>query len=176
MKLMHRLRSRVVSSSRVADLAAIERFFDNADLIHESDLFDDNKAEDDPRERVPASILRRRGQQQFRLKLLDRYKGRCAITDCDANAALEAAHILPYSEGGRHTTDNGLLLRADIHTLFDLGLLFVDPKTKEVVLAPVLQDTAYGEELKDVKLNEPYPSEENLKLHQEASWQRWKDA
>ena len=40
---------------------------------------------------------------------------------------LEAAHISPYAEGGKHTLSNGLLLRSDLHTLFDLGYLTVEP-------------------------------------------------
>lgn len=59
-------------------------------------------------------------------------------------AALEAAHIEPYQ--GPHSNDmtNGLLLRADVHTLFDLGYLAVDRVTMTICLAPHLMDSAYA--------------------------------
>lgn len=57
---------------------------------------------------------------------MDAYERRCAVTGCTVEAVLEAAHISPYR--GDHTNDvtNGLLLRADIHTMFDCGLIKVD--------------------------------------------------
>jgi hypothetical protein len=65
----------------------------------------------DARDRTLASIVRRRGQPQFRERLLAIYDGRCAISGCNAVEALEAAHISPYK--GRHTNhpQNGLLFR-----------------------------------------------------------------
>ncbi|WP_370197995.1 HNH endonuclease [Bradyrhizobium diazoefficiens] len=98
----------------------------------------------DQRQRAITEVVRRRGQANFRKKLLGSYK-RCAITGCDAVEALEAAHIAPYR--GDHTdhVQNGLLLRADIHSLFDLGLLSIDPKTMTVVVAQHLHKTTYGQ-------------------------------
>jgi hypothetical protein len=55
------------------------------------------------------------------------YQGRCAVTSCDAGAALEGAHLRPYRGPESNDVTNGLLLRADIHTLFDLRLLAPDP-------------------------------------------------
>lgn len=98
----------------------------------------------DQRQRAITEVVRRRGQANFRKKLLRAYK-RCAITGCDAVEALEAAHIAPYR--GDHTdhVQNGLLLRADIHSLFDLGLLSIDPRTMSVVVALHLRNTTYGQ-------------------------------
>lgn len=89
------------------------------------------------------TVAQRRGQPLFRAKLLDAYGGRCAITGCSAVEVLEAAHVLPYK--GEHTNrlDNGLLLRADLHTLFDCGLLWVTPENT-VALAPSLLTTDYA--------------------------------
>jgi HNH endonuclease len=78
------------------------------------------------RERILRSVALRRGQREFRQRLIDAYGGRCAVTGCDAIEAIEAAHILPFSESGINSLKNGLLLRADIHTLFDLRLIAVD--------------------------------------------------
>jgi putative restriction endonuclease len=77
--------------------------------------------DEDMRDWALRCIAARRGQAAFRAALIDAYGGRCSITGCDAVEALEAAHISPYK--GDHTNDvtNGLLLRADLHTLFDLG-------------------------------------------------------
>ena len=92
----------------------------------------------DERERAMRAICIRRGQPAFRAALLVAYGGRCAITDCDVEDVLEAAHISPYRGLSSNHASNGLLLRADIHTLFDCGLVAFDPKTRKVVLADTL--------------------------------------
>jgi putative restriction endonuclease len=99
----------------------------------------------DGRERTIASVVRRRGQPAFRHKLLELYGGRCAISGCDAVEALEAAHIVPYRGPGTNHPSNGLLLRADLHTLFDLGLISVDATSMTTIVAPRLSSTSYGD-------------------------------
>ena len=99
----------------------------------------------DGRERIVASIVRRRGQPEFRRALLEAYGGRCAISGCNGEEALEAAHILPYGGPQTNSLSNGLLLRADLHTLFDLGLWAIDTATMTVLLAPELTKTSYSE-------------------------------
>ena len=99
----------------------------------------------DARTRTVAAIICRRGQPEFRRRLLAAYGGRCAVTGCEAVEVLEAAHISPYRGPDTNSVDNGLLLRADIHTLFDLGLLAVDSATMTILVAPVLAGTTYGE-------------------------------
>ena len=98
----------------------------------------------DTRRRDVAAIVRPQGQPAFRAALLAAYSGRCALTDCDVADALEAAHITPYLGTETNHPTNGLLLRADIHTLFDLGLIAVDVATMTVVLAPSLTGSAYA--------------------------------
>ncbi len=83
---------------------------------------------EDERERKLCEIVQRRGQPDFRKKLVDAYDGRCAVTDCDAVSALEAAHITPYLGPESNHVTNGLSLRADIHTLLDLNLIGIDPR------------------------------------------------
>ncbi|MGW5880296.1 HNH endonuclease [Nocardiopsis terrae] len=73
-------------------------------------------------------VRQRLGQEAFKLKLLDAYQGRCAVTGGDVRPTLEAAHIHPVADGGLHRLDNGLLLRADVHKLFDSGYLTITPK------------------------------------------------
>lgn len=89
------------------------------------------------------AVAQRRGQPLFRARLLDAYGGRCAITGCTAVEVLEAAHVLPYRGEHTHRMDNGLLLRADLHTLFDCQLLWITPEFK-VALAPALLTTDYA--------------------------------
>ncbi|MEG4457850.1 GUN4 domain-containing protein [Microcoleus sp. N9_A1] len=110
------------------------------------------KSREEARERVSRSIAQRRGQPKFRKDLLEAYGYCCAITGCDAEEALEAAHIIPYCETEDNTIYNGLLLRADIHTLFDLNLIAIAPgnhypddrENLIVYVAPTLRHTSYG--------------------------------
>jgi hypothetical protein len=99
----------------------------------------------DARVFVEASIVRRQGQPQFREELLAAWGRTFAITGCDAEPALEAAHVRPYLGPQTNSLGNGLLLRADIHTLFDRLLITIDPDTWTVRLAPPLQQTEYSE-------------------------------
>jgi hypothetical protein len=97
----------------------------------------------DARLRVYRSIVARRGQAAFRAALLDAYDGKCAITECDAAAALEAAHLRPYRGPDSNTVSNGLPLRSDIHTLLDLRLLAIEPVTRAIVASKLLAGTHY---------------------------------
>ena len=87
----------------------------------------------------------RKGQSKFRQALIKVYQGTCAITGCDEESALEAAHIIRYSDAGTNHPSNGMLLRADIHTLFDKSLLSVNPQNYEVIVSPKLLGTSYTE-------------------------------
>ena len=75
----------------------------------------------------PQLIRPRLGQGAFRVLVTDIYQRRCAITQERTLPALEAAHIRPYGEGGAHEARNGILLRRDIHSLFDAGYVTVTP-------------------------------------------------
>ncbi|MBD2195989.1 MULTISPECIES: HNH endonuclease [Calothrix] len=101
------------------------------------------RSDADARQKITVSIARRQGQSKFRQSLLDAYYCKCAITNFDAEAALEAAHIIPYIETENNHPSNGLLLRADLHTLFDLNLIVIHPETMKVYIAPTLHKTQY---------------------------------
>ena len=75
----------------------------------------------------PHLIRPRLGQGAFRVLVTDIYDRRCAVTQERTLPALEAAHIRPYGDGGEHEARNGLLLRRDIHSLFDAGYVTVTP-------------------------------------------------
>jgi putative restriction endonuclease len=111
----------------------------SAAFVHSTPVNSDH----DARVWTMRALAQRRGQPIFRAKLLDAYNSRCAITGCSAVEVLEAAHVLPFR--GEHTdrVDNGLLLRADVHTLFDCLLLWITPE-HTVALAESLMATDYA--------------------------------
>lgn len=73
------------------------------------------------------NVRPRMGQGLFSLAVRDAYDGACAVTREHSMPVLEAAHIMPFARGGEHRVDNGLLLRRDIHRLFDRGYVTVTP-------------------------------------------------
>ncbi len=75
----------------------------------------------------PITTLPRLGQGSFRILVTDTYERRCAVTQEKTLPALDAAHIKPYSESGQHRVNNGILLRRDLHALFDQGYVTVTP-------------------------------------------------
>jgi putative restriction endonuclease len=89
---------------------------------------------------------RRLGQKAFQARVLDAYRGRCAVTGERIRPVLQAAHIQPVSVGGENRLDNGLLLRSDVHTLFDAGYLGVDPKLRLMVSPRLRTEFDNGEE------------------------------
>jgi hypothetical protein len=123
----------------------------------------------DAREKALASIIRRRGQPNFRQQLLEIYGTRCAVTNCDVVEALEAVHILPYKGPQTDHSSNGLLLRADIHVLFDLGLIAVDTRTMTLLISPSLMGSSYaglsGTTLRLPETDAFNPSREALDQH-----------
>jgi hypothetical protein len=125
---------------------------------------------EDGRQKIAALIKRRQGQSAFRHALLSAYDRRCAVTGCDIEPLLEAAHIHPYRGPDTNSVQNGLLLRADVHTLFDLGLITVSP-ADEIVVAPALAETDYaafaGRPLRLPKASSDRPSELALAWHRE---------
>lgn len=122
------------------------------------------------------AIATRRGAPKFRKALLAAYGGRCCITGCAVEGVLEAAHIRPYAGDGTNAVSNGLLLRADVHTLLDLGLLAIEPKTLTVSLHPKLREDAAYQHLhgKQIAMGGGPPSSKALTFRWE--WQvTWAD-
>lgn len=89
-------------------------------------------------------VTPRLGQGSFRVGVVDAYGRACAVTDEHSLPALEAAHIKPYAEGGEHRVSNGLLLRSDIHRLFDQGYVTVTPEHRFEVSRRLREDFANG--------------------------------
>jgi len=130
---------------------------------------------DDPSVKQNSARRVRNGQGAFRDNLLRAYGSRCAITGEGLEEVLDAIHILPHSESGINALDNGLLMRTDLHNLFDSGLMSIDPKTKIIFLDNKLKHTSYwkfnGVKLRDkvdgTEISEKYLQErENYLQHQ----------
>lgn len=97
-----------------------------------------------PRYGNPTLIRPRLGQATFRVVVTDAYDRRCAITRERTLPALEAAHIRPYADGGTHDPNNGLLLRRDIHALFDAGYVTVTPELRFEVSRRIKEEFENG--------------------------------
>jgi transcriptional regulator with XRE-family HTH domain len=131
-------------------------------------LFDPKSLQDERRRFMASSVLRS-GQAIFREKLMRAYGGRCAITGCNIAPVLEAAHVIPYCGPQSDRISNGLLLRLDLHALFDAYLLAIDPREMKVRLSDGLRVGDY-EILEGRKLRLPEdvssrPSYEALSRH-----------
>jgi len=92
----------------------------------------------------PMLIRPRLGQGAFRILVTDMYRRRCAVTRERTLPALDAAHIRPYAEGGIHDPTNGLLLRRDIHSLFDAGYVTVTPEMRFEVSKRIREEFENG--------------------------------
>lgn len=87
----------------------------------------------------------RPGQSSFRNAALERHNRRCVFTKTKVEEVLEAAHVIPHTGAPEfECPDNSLLLRRDIHALFDLLLLSIDPETNQILVSSDLQSTMYG--------------------------------
>jgi putative restriction endonuclease len=122
---------------------------------------------------APTLTRRRIGQGGFRILVTDLYGRRCSVTGEATLPVLEAAHILPVSRGGIHAPDNGLLLRSDIHKLFDLGYVTIDSSHRFRVSRKLRDEWSNGRiyyalEGSEVRLpsrQDAYPSHEFLQRH-----------
>ncbi|MBU2850022.1 HNH endonuclease [Acidithiobacillus ferrivorans] len=99
--------------------------------------------EQEPKYGSAVLVSPRLGQASFRVLITDAYKRRCAITGESTLIALEAAHIIPYSREGTHDVRNGLLLRADFHRLFDVGLVSVTPDLR-IKISPRIREAYFN--------------------------------
>jgi putative restriction endonuclease len=104
----------------------------------------------------------------------DAHERRCAITGERTLPVLEAAHIKPYSAGGPHEPENGLLLRSDLHTLFDQGYLTIDADQLKVVVSSRIREEfengrgyyhLHGRAIRLPRETDSLPSHEYLAFH-----------
>lgn len=122
---------------------------------------------------APTLTLPRLGQGSFRVIVTDAYDRRCSMTGERTLPVLQAAHIRPYGLGGPHDPRNGLLLRSDLHTLFDRGYVTVTPELKVEVSNRIREESENGRDyykLHGQSLREPVraqwrPSRDFLDWH-----------
>ena len=125
----------------------------------------------DMRKRRITKQVIREGQQTFRENLLLIYERKCMVTGCNIESVLEAAHIIPYNGPKSNHPQNGLLLRSDIHILFDLYLMSIDPESMTVILNNELEGSDYWNKFMEKSLNtlpkdiRLMPSTEAITLH-----------
>lgn len=101
---------------------------------------------DGPTRGEPRLAVPRVGQKGFKGLVLSSYHRRCAVTGARITPTLQAAHILPVARGGEHRVDNGLLLRSDVHILYDSGYLGVDEHHRLHVSPRLRADFGNGSE------------------------------
>lgn len=122
----------------------------------------------------PVLVWPRLGQGTFRVIVTDAYERRCAITGERTLPVLEAAHIKPYSLGGPHDPENGLLLRSDLHTLLDQRYMTIDANELKVVVSPRIREEfengrdyyqLHGRAIRLPRETDTLPSREYLAFH-----------
>lgn len=122
----------------------------------------------------PVLVRPRLGQGTFRMTVTDVYERRCTITGERTLPVLEAAHIKPYGVGGPHASENGLLLRSDLHTLFDQGYVTVDADQLKVVISNRIREEfengrdyyqLHGRAIRLPRESNSVPSREYLAFH-----------
>jgi len=128
-----------------------------------------------PRYGAPSLVQQGLGQGGFRLLVTGLYEKRCAVTRERTLPALEAAHIRPFADGGEHAASNGILLRRDIHSLFDAGYVTVTPKHEFEVSRRIKEEfengkdyyALHGREVVIPKEPKWQPDKEALQWHNE---------
>lgn len=122
----------------------------------------------------PQIVLPRLGQGLFSVLVTDAYQKRCAITGERTLPVLDAAHIKPYKVIQKHEVSNGILMRSDLHRLFDNGYLTIDPVDRRVLVSKrIREEFENGREyygLEGLRIQDPIetwakPGAENLKYH-----------
>ncbi len=93
---------------------------------------------------APVPVRPRLGQRSFRVAVLDSYGRRCAVTNEKTLPVLEAAHIRDFRDVQVHSVNNGILLRADIHKLFDSGYVTVTPEYRFEVSRRIKEEFENG--------------------------------
>jgi len=134
------------------------------------------RLQDELHERPGYFVKGRLGQGAFRILVTDAYQRRCAITGERTLPVLEAAHIKPYTQSGPHSVKNGILLRSDLHKLFDKGYLTVTPDLRVEVSRKIKEEYENGREYyayhgKELRIlpssRSERPSKEFLEWHNE---------
>lgn len=141
------------------------------------EYFEEASATEEPsRYGKESTIHPRLGQGASRIMVTDAYQRRCAVTGEKTLPVLDAAHIKPYTMDGPHQANNGILLRKDLHTLYDRGYITITEDYRIEVSKRLNEDygngkeyyAMHGHELKVVPDNiRDRPSKEFIRWHNE---------
>ena len=123
--------------------AAVQRIFGHESWPIEFDGEVENLG---PTRGVPRLVTSRLGQAGFKAVVQEAYVRRCAVTHHKILPTLQAAHILPIADGGQHRIDNGILLRSDVHTMFDRGYIGIDEEYRLRVSPRLRSEFGNGDE------------------------------
>lgn len=123
------------------------------------------------RQRETVERMARPNQVRFRKELLDLYGSACAITGCSALDAIDAAHVIGVGDDGNDDPSNGIILRADLHRLFDRDLMAIDPGSMQVRFATNCQ-THYAD-IEGIKIEIPDGGPEPVQFEQR--WTAFKE-
>ena len=122
----------------------------------------------------PQIVLPRLGQGSFRIVVTEAYERRCALTGERTLPALDAAHIKPYSVLQKHEVSNGLLMRSDLHRLFDEGYITVNPVDRRILISKRIREEfengkeyyrLHGQAVRDPVQTAYRPLSGNLEYH-----------
>ena len=111
-------------------------------------------------------ITDRKGQSNFKLLVSTAYNNKCCITGETIPELLEAAHIQPYINQTSNHVQNGILLRSDIHKLYDNNLIYIDESF--IVHTSSMLQSNYYKQFHNKTISLPsdtikYPSKDALK-------------
>lgn len=122
----------------------------------------------------PQIVLPRLGQGSFRIVVTDAYERRCALTGERTLPVLDAAHIKPYAVLQRHEVSNGILMRSDLHRLFDEGYITIDPADRKILVSPRIREEfdngkeyyrLHGTAIREPSIAAYRPHLDNLEYH-----------
>lgn len=124
----------------------------------------------------PTLVRPRLGQGAFRVGVIEAYDRKCIVTGERTLPALEAAHILPVKSEGTHEISNGLLLRRDLHALFDQHYITITPDKTLLVSKRIKEEfqngreyyAMHGRRVRDPRYDADAPSMEALRRHNES--------
>lgn len=155
------------SSELGKELLDIWKYLEESESETEPDFDPDHIS--DERQKRSREVVTRPGQKKFKSELMKAYGGCCAITGCSVEVVLQGSHIIPYLGAKTDHPSNGILLRVDIHKLFDSHYLSINPDTNKVEISPVLKNTYYeklaGQLLRRPKSKTERPNHKALSKH-----------
>ncbi len=156
-----------LSSELGKELLEIWKYLEESESDIEQYFDPDNIS--DERQKRSRDVVTRPGQKRFKSDLMKAYGGCCAITGCSVEAVLQGSHIIPYMGAKTDHPSNGLLLRVDIHKLFDSHYLSINPDANKVEISPVLRNTYYeklaGQSLRMPRSKTDRPNHKALLKH-----------